>query len=1003
MPQTYVALDVETTGLDSERDSIIEIGAVRFLGSGRVIDEWSSLVNPGRPVPFAITQLTGITSRMVAQGPPIQELASHVRQFVGDDSIIVGHNVKFDLAFFRRQRIRFPVPSLDTFELAGILLPVHRGHSLSRLALHFELPNRQAHRALDDAHTSAALLLALFDHAASHVVPDTIREIASLAAGTKWPSHRFFQHVERLQRDKPFDSQHQQSTIHAAQISSLKGPQFHDDSGGVLQNSEDLEPVDEQLLSRMLEPDGLFAQHFPQFEYRPPQVDMLRAVTEAFNESGQLLVEAGTGVGKSLAYLLPAICFALQNQTRVVVSTNTINLQDQLFRKDLPDLRSVLAESSNGEQNSSQRGGPDWSGLRVAVLKGRTNYICVRRLAALRSRGDLTADELRVLARVLVWLDLTETGDQSELFLPNESERRVWLSVAATDETCRPDQCWHAQQGRCFFYQARRTAETAHLIVVNHALLLSDVSVDNRVLPHYRHLIVDEAHQLESATTSQLSFSTDERRMQRLLEVLYSEHQDRSSGQLTDLLIKWLQPLPMEFRATLATQVTTLQAQALACKREIVGFFDDLHRFVEEQELVQEGSTYSRRVRVLQALRIQPAWSSVEIAWDDTEETLTRFAEGLHSLVRGLEELEEYELPGYEEMLQNLADSNVSIRAHIAQVGALVNDPGPEFIYWIEIAPPERGRHISLHGAPSHVGPLVEKHLLMPKDTVVLTSATLRTGGDFSFMQERLQAWEVDTLAVGSPFDYEESTLLYLPSDIPEPSHPQYQRSVENALLGLTPATAGRTLALFTSHSQLRRTAQAISPRLTDQGITVLVQGSGGSRAHLLETFRDTEKAVLLGTRSFWEGIDVFGPALSCLVIARLPFSVPTDPIFAARSEGFDDPFLQYAVPETILRFRQGFGRLIRSHTDRGVVVLLDRRVQTRKYGQLFLDSLPTCTVRRAPLANLPDSAARWIAEQGLAPAGVPTGDATLNEQRVRYMTDEYGETAGQRGPSSYW
>jgi DNA polymerase-3 subunit epsilon/ATP-dependent DNA helicase DinG len=262
------------------------------------------------------------------------------------------------------------------------------------------------------------------------------------------------------------------------------------------------------------------------------------------------------------------------------------------------------------------------------------------------------------------------------------------------------------------------------------------------------------------------------------------------------------------------------------------------------------------------------------------------------------------------------------------------------------------------------VGNLVQKHLFYPKESVILTSATLTTDNRFDFLRERLSAVEASELAVGSPFDYKNSTLLYLPTDIPEPNQPYYQKRVEGALAGLARASQGRMLVLFTSYSQLRSTARAITAPLSDSGVVVYQQGAGASRAQLLESFRTTPNAVLLGTRSFWEGIDVVGSALSVLVIARLPFSVPDDPVFAARAETFDNPFGEYAIPETILRFRQGFGRLIRTKTDRGVVVVLDKRVLTKSYGPMFLDSLPECTRARAPLAKLPEAARRWLADE---------------------------------------
>jgi DNA polymerase-3 subunit epsilon/ATP-dependent DNA helicase DinG len=259
------------------------------------------------------------------------------------------------------------------------------------------------------------------------------------------------------------------------------------------------------------------------------------------------------------------------------------------------------------------------------------------------------------------------------------------------------------------------------------------------------------------------------------------------------------------------------------------------------------------------------------------------------------------------------------------------------------------------------VGHLVREHLFYTKESVILTSATLRTDENFSFIKERLGAEDASELAIGSPFDFEDQALLCLPTDIPEPNQPRYQETLEQALIPLIRAVQGRTLVLFTSYRQLRATQRAIGRALAKADISVFAQGGGASRTQLLENFRTTERSVLLGTRSFWEGIDVLGPALSCLVIARLPFSVPNDPIFAARAETFDDPFYQYSVPETILRFCQGFGRLIRSKTDRGIVVVMDKRVLTKLYGVKFLNSLPSCETIRAPLSEILHAAAQWI------------------------------------------
>jgi DNA polymerase-3 subunit epsilon/ATP-dependent DNA helicase DinG len=287
-------------------------------------------------------------------------------------------------------------------------------------------------------------------------------------------------------------------------------------------------------------------------------------------------------------------------------------------------------------------------------------------------------------------------------------------------------------------------------------------------------------------------------------------------------------------------------------------------------------------------------------------------------------------------------------------------EPKPDIIYWVEINPD--GKQIALNTAPLHVGQLMQKYLWFEKESVILTSATLTAAGEFDYLRGRLFAEEADELAVGSPFDYESSTLIYIAKDIPEPSDRYgHQRAVEQGIIHLANASGGKMLALFTSYDQLKRTSQNISPILTKSDILVYEQGNGASANALLESFRLSERAVLLGTRAFWEGVDIPGEALSVLVIAKLPFDVPSDPIVAARSETFDDPFSQYSLPEAILRFRQGFGRLIRTQFDRGVVAILDSRILNMRYGKLFLDSLPTCTLHVGSLVNLPSAATRWL------------------------------------------
>lgn len=937
MPQTYVALDLETTGLDADRDAIIEVGAVKFRDDEE-LGTLSTFVSPGRPIPLAITELTGIHDQDVSDAPSLHDVLARLARFVGQCPI-VGHSVGFDLAFLRRHSQVFENQLLDTFELASVLLPHAERYSLVTLATMLEIELEQAHRALDDAQATRRLFRTLLRQAAS-LPPRTLKEIVGHGERAGWPAAEFFRAaLEEAARNPP-----QQRTRRGPETTP-QGPLFATgEQARPLQPAAERTSLDTRVLAALLEEDGAFETHFPGYEHRPQQVAMLRAVADAFNQGQHLLVEAPTGVGKSLAYLIPAVHWAMQNGERVVISTNTINLQEQLHRKDLPDLARVLPFE-----------------CRAAVLKGRSHYLCPARLQALRRRGANSPDEARLLAKILVWLPETADGDGDGLFLSNAVERAMWGQLSAEHEGCNPERCHRFHEGACYFYRARREAESAHLIIVNHALLLADVAVQNRALPEYKYLIVDEAHHLEAATTSSLSSEIDRTHLQRLLsEIGKVGPAGRVTGLLAEVIGRCQKAnVPRDIMEQMELFVGKAGMAAERAARQLDGFFDCLEEFVEEQ---REGrrSQYAFRQRLTSGLRVQPAWQVVEIAWDDAGVPLAAIVDGLERLAGGLEDLSDFDIPDGEELQAQVLGIARRLAEVNSQLSQTITQPSPSFIYWLESSPNDN--HLSLHAAPLRIGPLVEEHLFNKKESVVLTSATLRTGGSFDFLRECLNAWEADELAVDSPFDYEASTLVYLVDDIPEPGQNGYQQAVEQGMAALFRATEGRALALFTSYSQLRTTLQAIRAPLAQAGITVQAQGEGVSRAQLLENFRAGERRVLLGTRSFWEGVDVPGEALSCLAIAKLPFSVPSDPVFAARAETFEQPFFEYAVPETILRFLQGFGRLIRTRTDRGVVAVLDRRLLTKSYGSLFIESLPNPTVRQGPLTLLPQAAAEWLA-----------------------------------------
>jgi len=927
-----VALDIETTGLDPSTDSIIEIGAVRFEAN-RIEDEFTSLINPGRHIPEFISGLTGISDEMVRQAPRIGAVLDQLVLFIGNDPIL-GHNIQFDLSFFKKFSLFGNNESIDTYEMAAVLLPSASRYNLGALGQQLSIPLPATHRALDDARVTAAAFQRLFPRACDLPI-DLLAEIVRQSEPIQWDGAWAFSQALRSRTKDGI-------RLKKGAIKPSRGPLFETKgekrNGPPLQIPQEPLPINVEEAASLLEHGGPFSKYFENYEYRPEQVEMLRGVTHALSAGQHLMVEAGTGVGKSFAYLVPAALFAIQNNTRVVISTNTINLQDQLIKKDIPDLCNAL--------------GLD---LRAAVLKGRANYLCPRRLELFRHRGPANADEMRVLAKVLVWTLDNTSGDRTELNLTGPAERDVWVHISAEDDACSNETCLERTGGSCPFFRAKQASLNAHLLIVNHALLLTDVAAGNRVLPEYDYLIVDEGHHLEAATTDSLSFHLTQFDLERLIRETGGTH----SGILGYLLSSARdQVRPSDF-ALLTQKVERATDLIFRTQEQARIFFEALAGFISLQRENQTKSTYAYQERILNATRTQPGWDTVEITWGAASETLGLFISILGEIQQGAAELYSAGAESLEDVISILG--NLYRRFSEAQnmVGSLIFEPVAEYVYWVEINP--NNNRISLNAAPIRVGALVEKYLWHEKRCVILTSATLTTHGEFDYLRNILSADEADELALGSPFDYERAALLYIANDIAEPNVPDYQHQLDNALVQLCKASGGRALVLFTSYAQLKRTSKNISGPLAKEDITVYEQGEGASPNALLESFKSNDRAILLGTRSFWEGVDIPGEALSVLVIVKLPFAVPTDPLVAARAETFEDPFSEYHLPEAILRFRQGFGRLIRTQSDRGVVVILDRRVLTKAYGKTFIESLPQCTVRVGPLNELPHAASKWL------------------------------------------
>ncbi|HEX3158428.1 MAG TPA: helicase C-terminal domain-containing protein [Gemmatimonadaceae bacterium] len=687
-------------------------------------------------------------------------------------------------------------------------------------------------------------------------------------------------------------------------------------------------PLEPERVAADLGPEGPVAGKLRRYEDRPSQAHMAAAIAGLYNRGGVGLLEAGTGVGKSLGYLLPALRWAAVNGERTVVSTNTINLQEQLVNKDLPFLAAAL-----GDQQ-----------VRFALLKGWRNYLCLMRLEQARG-GTATlfdAGGQEEMKSLEAWAERTTDGTVSDLPTPPRPE--VWDEVAAEPDLCLRTKCAHFD--RCFLFKARREAAQADIIVVNHHLLLSDVAVrrvqqnwsDAAVLPPYARLVVDEGHHLEDAAAAHLGVSVTRRSLQRLVNRL----ERRGKGLLPALSERLSLKRDLLSTASLDLVQERLAPAALAARDKGALVFDLLDTF-----LLESGQAV---LRLTDDFAEHPVWrAGLSAALDDLLGEIQLLDEGLRLVRERLETSkraeEEYapllnELRAVARRLQSLADG--------MQLALRPPPDAPTSVRWVEVR--GRDRNVVASAVPLDLAPILREDLFARVDTAVITSATLATDQRFDFLASRLGLDEMDVRPVThifpSPFAYQRQAMLCVPTDVPPPNVDAagHLESVVRIVLDLAQAADGGLFALFTSHKDVRHAATELRARGLDRRWPVLVHGEDG-RDTLLRRFRESGRAVLLGTASFWEGVDVPGSALRGLVLAKLPFRVPSEPITAAQCEAIEarggNSFGEYMLPHAALRLKQGFGRLIRTATDRGVIVLADPRIVTKHYGRGLIDALP--------------------------------------------------------------
>jgi ATP-dependent DNA helicase DinG len=934
MLNQFVACDLETTGLDPYTDKIVEIGMVK-AENGEIKDKFHALINPGRTLPVRIKRLTGLNDADLAACPPLIEVLPDALKFIGDTPL-VGHNIGFDLRFLSAASGRaLSNETYDTLELARLVLPGASGYRLDALCglLGIEIPR---HRALQDAEAAAALFLLLSERLRSQDL-GVLVELNRLLAQARSSLSPFLNSLVREGMSRFSDQKIKPHNLAVFAENDEAEPRRASGGGAVPATPLDLVRVQE-FFSKA----GPLSGTISGYELRPQQAAMAAKITQSLNAQKYLLLEAGTGVGKSMAYLLPLILWCAATGQRAVVSTHTINLQEQLWGKDVP----LLARSA---------GVP----FKAALVKGRSNYLCLRRWFA-ATGGEHFPEEAAFLARVFSWLSATKTGEKSELSL-TPTDFDYWHTICGDSDSCLGGVCRY--QKHCFINRARRKAEEADLIIVNHSLLFTDVRSENRVLPSYGPLVIDEAHHLEDAATSHLGRQVAQGALNTFFAAL---------GKILARLKEKAPPSDGKKWYAAINEVQEMRLEAAEASRH---YFFLLGEFVRNY---QSGNDRDYGRVTLRLPRNGEDWQDVV----DRSALLSGEIKNLAGEAEKVAEMMELWAISDEGWVGRTRDLTQTIQSGLALAGDLefiMNGSGDNFVYWVETDINAEGSagHTTLLAAPIDVGSLLYENFFKNKVPVILTSATLSVGDSFQHYKERtglhcLPDGQLLETRLESPFAYEKQALLCINRELPAPgmaAPADYLDRLAQVIHRLISANKGRSLILFTSHRTLREVYRRLKPGLEEEDICILGHGIDGGRSRILEEFKTTVRSVLLGSSSFWEGVDVPGEALTCVVIVKLPFWSPSVPVIEARLDDLAgknrDGFREFSVPQAIIRFKQGFGRLIRTGTDRGAVVILDRRILEKRYGRFFLSSLPLKSHIRGDTDMIAKKISEWMENRG--------------------------------------
>lgn len=935
MTRRYVVIDFETTGNSAAKgDRIIQIGAVA-VEAGQITDRYSTFIQPGVPIPPFIEQLTGINDDMVKDAPLFEEAAPKLLQML-EGAYFVAHNVMFDYSFLQGELDRcgyspLSMPLIDTVELSRLLLLGADGYQLGMLAEFLGLEHENPHQADSDAEVTAMLLMHLLDKL--ETLP--LLTLERLSPFVKKLQSSLENIVRDIINEKSVFLADEETYDFYRKLALKKTLKQEQE-----EFNDDLESYGASELEQKLK------THMAHYEIRESQQKMVELVDEALHTNQHLVIEAGTGVGKSLGYLIPGVRFAKEKDRPLVVSTHTVQLQQQLLERDVPLLKKIMPFD-----------------FTATLLKGRNHYLCLRKFEhTLQDHHEDNYDTNFTKAQLIIWLTETEQGDVEELSMASGG-KLFWNTVKSDANSCLNHRCpWFS---RCYYHKQRRAAHESDLVITNHALLFTDLKSDSQLLPSYKEAVLDEAHHIEEVVSDHFGKETDYFTFLKLLDRLSSTESDGMMNTLREL--SNLLEVPKY-----ETYLAKWDGLFLDVKNEL----DDLFKQIKTICVTKAKSSRSSEL-TKQTLRytnedIESAlWEPVLEMEERAKQYISDLVKPVKRLLKSFDQFEEHLTIKQKGFLVDIEGLLNDLQDEAAVLHHLLSCPLSQEVYWME-AESKGPRHaVTLYAKPVEIDQILADQFFGKKSSVVLTSATMSVKNKFSYISERLGLLDFGPLnaQLPSPFKYEEQAKLMVPTDIPlinEVDQKTFVAKISTSLYEIAKVTKGRMLVLFTSYEMLKETHSAFKSLMGQEEFVLIAQGvDSGSRARLTKNFQRFDNAILFGTNSFWEGIDIPGDDLSCLVIIRLPFTPPDQPVMAAKSEKLKaeggNPFYDLSLPQAIIRFKQGFGRLVRSSRDKGAVFVFDRRMIETRYGKSFIQSLPKLPVSIKPVNDLVEELRDWM------------------------------------------